>query len=266
MITTTDLLNSSFTIELPSTKSPCVLLVEDDAGVQYLERVVLEEHGYRVRVANNGEEALDTLGEIAPDLILLDVELGGIDGFTTCQRIRQISDVPILMVTSKDSTGDKIWGLEVGADDYLTKPFNPDELAARVKVSLRRPRLGNGEIEVDIPETPPSFLEELSTCQSIEILQEPPELTNQGDDKTIEGLVYLEVNGSVLQILRFAEGLRQDERFRVLKLVATPAKGTEIQLSLRGPVALQEFLLDMTMVEQVEQSETDEIRFAVELN
>jgi len=265
MITSTDLLNSSFTIGLTSTNSPCVLLVEDDVGVQHLERLILEEHGYQVRVANNGEEALDVLGETAVDLILLDVELGGIDGFTTCQRIRQISDVPILMVTSKDSTGDKIWGLEVGADDYLIKPFHPDELAAIVKVSLRRPRLGNGETEVTMSKTLPSFPEELSTCQSREILEESPE-PNQGDDKAIEGLVDLEVYGAVRQILSFAEGLRQDERFRMLKLVATLAKGTEIQLSLREPVPLQQFLLDMPMVERVSICETDELRYAVELS
>jgi len=258
-------LETSFQIGVPSTKSPCLLLVEDDAGVQHMERVILEEHGYQVRVANNGEEALDTLGEIAPDLILLDVELGGIDGFTTCQRIRQISDVPIIMVTSKDSIGDKICGLEVGADDYLTKPFHPDELAARVKVSLRRPRLGNGEIEVTLPKTLPSFPAELSMCQSREILEEAPEPI-QGDDKVIEGLVYLEVSGAVPKMLSFAEGLRQDERFRILKLVATPAKCTEIQLSLREPVSLQELILNMPMVDQVEHIETDEIRFAVELN
>jgi len=258
-------LHTSFQIGIASTESPCVLLVEDDAGVQHLERIILEEHGYQVRVANNGEEALDALRDTAPDLILLDVELGGIDGFTTCQRIRQISDVPILMVTSKDSIGDRIWGLEVGADDYLIKPFHPDELVARVKVSLRRPRLGNGEIEVTLPKTLPSFPEELSARPSTEILEKSPE-PNQEGEKAIEGLVYLEVNGGVRQMLSFAEGLRQDERFRILKLVATPAKGAEIQLSLREPVPLLDFLSDMPMVEQVEQIETSELRYAVELS
>ncbi len=156
-------LHTPFHIGVPSTVSTCVLLVEDDASVQQLERLILEEHGYQVEVANNGEEALDALGEAAPDLILLDVELGGIDGFTTCQRIRQISEVPILIVSSKDSIGDKIWGLEVGADDYLIKPFHPDELAARVKAILRRPRLGNGEIEFALPKTLPSVTEKLLT-------------------------------------------------------------------------------------------------------
>ena len=257
-------LHTSFQFGVPSPESPWVLLVEDEVSVQHLERVILEEHGYQVRVANNGEEALDALRETAPDLILLDVELGGIDGFTTCQRIRQISDVPILMVTSKDSTGDKIWGLEVGADDYLTKPFHSDELAARVKVNLRRPKLGNGETEVTLPNTLPILPEKLPTCPSGEIQEESPE-PQQADD-AIEGLVYLEVKGAVRQMLSFSEGLRQDERFRVLKLISTPTKGTEIQLSLREPVPLQEFLLAMPMVEQVSIRETDELRYSVDLS
>jgi len=258
-------LHIPFQIGVPSTKSPCVLLVEDDAGVQQLERLVLEEHGYQVRVAKNGEEALDALAEAAPDLILLDVELGGIDGFTTCQRIRQISEVPILIVSSRDSTGDKVWGLEAGADDYLIKPFHPDELAARVKAILRRPRLGNGENEVALPKTLPLVTEKLTTCSSGEIQEKFPE-PGQRNGKVIDGLVDLKVNGAVQQIVSFAAGLRQDERLRVLKLVATPAKGTEIQLSLREPVPLQEILLDMPMVEQVAQIEADESRYAVELS
>ena len=257
-------LDTSFQIGGPSTVSTCVLLVEDDAGVQHLERLVLEEHGYQIRVANNGEEALDALAKAAPDLILLDVELGGIDGFTTCQRIRQISEVPILIVTSKDSIGDKIWGLEAGADDYLIKPFHPDELAARVKAILRRPRLGNGENEVALPKTLPSVTEKLATCSSGEIQEKSPE-PDQRSGKVIDGLVDLTVKGAVRQIVSFAEGLRQDERFRVLKLIATPAKGTEIQLSLREPVPLQEILLDMPMVGQITQIETDESRYSVEL-
>ena len=258
-------LHTPFQIGVPSAVSTCVLLVEDDAGVQHLERLVLEEHGYQVRVANNGEEALYALGEAAPDLILLDVELGGIDGFTTCQRIRQISEVPILIVSSKDSIGDKVWGLEAGADDYLIKPFHPDELAARVKAILRRPRLGNGENEFALPKTLPAVPEKLPICSSGEIQEKSPE-PDKRNGKVIDGLVDLKVNGAVRQIVSFAAELRKDERFRVLKLVAVPAKGTEIQLSLREPVPLQEILLNMPMVEQVKQIEADETRYAVELS
>ena len=100
--------------------------------------MVLEKEGYTVLTAGSGEEALDTLTEISPSLIVLDIGLPGIDGFTTCYRIREFSQVSIIMVTSRDFNEDKVKGLEIGADDYITKPFSPNELAARVKASLRR--------------------------------------------------------------------------------------------------------------------------------
>ena len=116
----------------------CVLVVEDDPRILRLEQMVLEKEGYTVLTAGSGEEALDTLTEISPSLVVLDIGLPGIDGFTTCYRIREFSQVSIIMVTSRDFNEDKIKGLEIGADDYITKPFSPNELAARVKASLRR--------------------------------------------------------------------------------------------------------------------------------
>jgi DNA-binding response OmpR family regulator len=86
----------------------------------------------------SGEEALEILAEISPSLMVLDVGLPGMDGFATCRRIREFSPVPIIMVTAKDFNEDKVRGLEMGADDYITKPFSPNELAARVKAALRR--------------------------------------------------------------------------------------------------------------------------------
>ncbi len=116
----------------------CVLVVEDDPRILRLEQMVLEKEGYTVLTAGSGEEALDTLTEISPSLVVLDIGLPGIDGFTTCYRIREFSQVSIIMVTSRDFNEDKVNGLEIGADDYITKPFSPNELAARVKASLRR--------------------------------------------------------------------------------------------------------------------------------
>ena len=116
----------------------CVLVVEDDPRILRLEQMVLEKEGYTVLTAGSGEEALDTLTEISPSLVVLDIGLPGIDGFTTCYRIREFSQVSIIMVTSRDFNEDKVKGLEIGADDYITKPFSPNELAARVKASLRR--------------------------------------------------------------------------------------------------------------------------------
>ncbi len=116
----------------------CVLVVEDDPRILRLEQMVLEKEGYTVLTAGSGEEALDTLAEISPSLVVLDIGLPGMDGFTTCYRIREFSQVSIIMVTARDFNEDKVKGLEIGADDYITKPFSPNELAARVKAALRR--------------------------------------------------------------------------------------------------------------------------------
>ncbi len=93
--------------------------------------------------AGSSEEALEMLAEITPSLIVLDIGLPGIDGFTTCSRIREFSQVSIIMVTGKDFNEDKVRGLDLGADDYITKPFSPNELAARVKAALRRSVMSN---------------------------------------------------------------------------------------------------------------------------
>ena len=125
----------------------CVLVVEDDPRILRLEQMVLEKEGYTVLTAGTGEEALDTLAEISPSLIVLDVGLPGMDGFAACYRIREVSQVPIIIVTGRDFNEDKIKGLEIGADDYITKPFSPNELAARVKAALRRYTMNTEVIE-----------------------------------------------------------------------------------------------------------------------
>jgi DNA-binding response OmpR family regulator len=116
-----------------------VLVVEDEASIASFVSLYLKNAGYGVRSATNGEEALREVA--APDelsLVVLDLNLPDIDGIEICRRIRQGSDLPILMLTARDEDVDKIIGLEVGADDYMTKPFNPRELVARVKSILRR--------------------------------------------------------------------------------------------------------------------------------
>ncbi len=115
-----------------------VLVVEDDEGISRLERFVLEQVGYRVTCAGSGEEALEIFPQTTPSLVLLDVMLPNMDGFTACKRIRETSQVPIIMVTAVDRDEDKIRGLEMGADDYITKPFSKHELTSRVKSVLRR--------------------------------------------------------------------------------------------------------------------------------
>ncbi len=115
-----------------------ILLVEDDTPTVRLERVILEEEGYTVEVVNTGEEAVIVVAEKSPALILLDIGLPHMDGFDTCAQIRELSRVPVIMVTGRDCLEDKVKGMDVGADDYVTKPFLTHELATRVKVLLRR--------------------------------------------------------------------------------------------------------------------------------
>ena len=115
-----------------------MLVVEDEASIASFVSLYLKNAGYDVRAATNGADALASVQSQQPSLIVLDLMLPDIDGIEICRRIRQKSDVPILMLTARDEDVDKIIGLEVGADDYLTKPFNPRELVARVKSILRR--------------------------------------------------------------------------------------------------------------------------------
>jgi DNA-binding response OmpR family regulator len=118
--------------------SQSVLVVEDESSIASFVALYLKNAGYSVRTAATGTEALNHVAAQTPSLIVLDLMLPDIDGIEVCRRIRKSSDVPILMLTARDEDVDKIIGLEVGADDYLTKPFNPRELVARVKSILRR--------------------------------------------------------------------------------------------------------------------------------
>jgi len=115
-----------------------VLLVEDEPSVGELVRSYLSRDGYRIIWVRSGEEALAELERHPIRMVILDIGLPGIDGFDVCRAVRARSQVPILMLTARDEEPDRVVGLEVGADDYLTKPFSPRELAARIKAILRR--------------------------------------------------------------------------------------------------------------------------------
>jgi len=119
-------------------QSHSILVVEDEPSIASFVGMYLEKAGFAVRTAETGAAALEQADAEAPSLVILDLMLPDLDGIDVCRRIRQRSDVPILMLTARDDDIDKIIGLEVGADDYLTKPFNPGELVARVKSVLRR--------------------------------------------------------------------------------------------------------------------------------
>lgn len=120
-----------------ATKSK-VLVVDDDESIRELAGLYLQKEGFEVLYAGDGPQALSAASESRPALVVLDIMLPGMSGFDVCRALRQESDVPILMLTARDEDVDKIVGLELGADDYLTKPFNPREMVARVKAILRR--------------------------------------------------------------------------------------------------------------------------------
>lgn len=121
---------------------PKVLVVDDEPNIIELVKLYLEREGYQVETATSGHDALSMVSTSKPDIIVLDLMLPDIDGFEVCRRIRAKSDIPILMLTARKEDIDKIIGLELGADDYATKPFNPRELVARVKAILRRYQTG----------------------------------------------------------------------------------------------------------------------------
>ncbi len=115
-----------------------VMVVDDDRNIAQLVRLYLEKEGYDVRVFLRGDEALAAFRTNPPSLLLLDVMLPGMDGWQVCRAVRQISSIPVIMLSAKDEVFDKVLGLELGADDYITKPFDTKELVARVKAVLRR--------------------------------------------------------------------------------------------------------------------------------
>ncbi len=117
---------------------PYILLVDDDPNISRLVQLYLEKEGFRVVCADRGDDALAVFRKDPPDLMLLDVMLPGMDGWAVLKSVRKTSSIPIIMLTAKDETFDKVLGLELGADDYITKPFDNKELVARAKAVLRR--------------------------------------------------------------------------------------------------------------------------------
>lgn len=136
-----------------------VLVVDDEKNIVKLAELYLSAEGFDVISAADGATALETVKIRRPDLVILDIMLPEIDGWEVCRRLRQTSQIPIIMLTARSDDVDKIVGLELGADDYVVKPFNPRELVARVKAVLRRTEAGReppeafsvGDLRVDIP-------------------------------------------------------------------------------------------------------------------
>lgn len=115
-----------------------VLVVDDDVNICELVRLYVEKEGFEVNTVYNGIKAVELFKEYTPNIVILDIMLPGIDGWQVCKEIRKVSAIPIIMLTAKGETFDKVLGLELGADDYVVKPFEPKELVARLKAVLRR--------------------------------------------------------------------------------------------------------------------------------
>ncbi|QEK12857.1 response regulator transcription factor [Crassaminicella thermophila] len=120
-----------------------IFVVDDEANIRELIKKYLQKEGYKVTLFNNGENVLSELGRLKPDLLVLDIMMPGIDGLEICREIRKKSEIPIIFVSARDEEFDRILGLELGADDYLSKPFSPRELVVRIKTILRRIEKGN---------------------------------------------------------------------------------------------------------------------------
>ena len=124
---------------------PVIMIVDDDPNIAQLVKLYLEKDGYATVICSRGDEALEQFRQNPPGLMILDIMLPGMDGWQVCRAVRQISQIPIIMLTAKDETFDKVLGLELGADDYMTKPFEGKELVARVKAVLRRSATAGNE-------------------------------------------------------------------------------------------------------------------------
>lgn len=155
-----------------------ILVVDDEKPISDIVKFNLTKEGYEVYTAYDGQEALDKVEEIQPDLILLDLMLPKVDGLEVAREVRKTHDMPIIMVTAKDSEIDKVLGLELGADDYVTKPFSNRELIARVKANLRRQSTVEAKTTVDEEKESDITIKELTI--------HPNEYTVSKNDKRIE--------------------------------------------------------------------------------
>ncbi|UCB43810.1 MAG: response regulator transcription factor [Dehalococcoidales bacterium] len=162
---------------MPSRKT-AVMVVDDDIRILRMMRRMLELEGYRVITSPDGQTAIEIMEHDTPDLLLLDIMLPGMEGHTVCRRIREFSQVPIIMVTAKGADEEKVKGLDAGADDYVTKPFSASELTARVRAVLRRASLSDEPTE-------PTF-----RYQNLEIDFFRRRVTLDGEDVNLTGTEY----------------------------------------------------------------------------
>lgn len=156
-----------------------ILVVDDEIPICDLLKMALEAEGYKVRTSHDGKDALEKIGGFKPDLLILDLMLPGINGFDICRRVTSDNPIPIIMLTAKSDLVDKVLGLELGADDYITKPFHTRELIARVKALLRRVSL---DTKPDLPKR--------LTNGSLEMLLENRKVTLSGNEIEMSAKEY----------------------------------------------------------------------------
>ena len=178
-----------------------ILVVDDDTNICELLRLYLTKEGYQVTTANDGEEGLEKFNQLKPDMVLLDVMMPRMDGLEVCRRIRKLGNTPVMMLTAKGETFDKVLGLELGADDYMVKPFDTKEVVARIKAVLRSCTVTTSQTESyelrvkgKVVEAPPKELELLNCLASHpnrvytrdQLLDEVWGFEYYGDSRTID--------------------------------------------------------------------------------
>ncbi len=271
---------------LPGQKVNIILVVEDDKRTSRQERFVLEEEGYSLACAGSGEEALTMLPSIAPSLVLLDIVLPEMDGFCTFQKIRETSQVPIIMVTAEDRDEDMVRGLEMGADDCMTRPFSTSVLAARVKAVLRRTNASQSETMAAYPgssESGMSFVNEPEETVVSSTQDAPAGSGNKNSpgrnvdsvngvgpsttaptasDENYEGAVKLvvETTGTIKNMVEFVDSLRENPQFHLLRMISNSRRdGMDVWIRLRSPDPLRTTLLATAGVSRVKAVESSEI-------
>ena len=174
-------------------EKPYILVVDDDPNIAKLEQLYLEKAGYEVKTVGRGDDAMTEFRKMPPDLMLLDVMMPGMDGWQVLKAVRKSSNIPIIMVTARDETFDKVLGLELGADDYITKPFDSKEMAARVKAVLRR-TMGQTEEEEEKADDTLSFPGLTVSLSRYEVFYEGKKL--EMPPKELEVLYFLATSTS----------------------------------------------------------------------
>lgn len=167
-----------------------ILIVEDEAGIASFVKLELLHEGYEVQVAEDGRVALELFQQEQWDLVLLDIMLPGINGLEVLRRIRKTSSVPVILLTARGDTMDRVMGLDAGADDYLPKPFAIEELLARIRSLLRRKTAWSGSVEVAVHSKAAGVVEEVLTCGDIILNPKSCTVTLAGEELSLTKTEY----------------------------------------------------------------------------